>query len=166
METQLLMLEELVWKALENVKDPEIPAISVVDLGIISSVETNEEGYVKILMTPTFTACPATDFMRDDIVNTLGQLKGVKGVRVKLDFSIPWTSNMITEKGRQDLKDFGYAPPPYHNNDFDQNTIANIACPRCDGNNTSMNNIFGPALCRSMHYCHDCKEAFQQFKPI
>ena len=166
METQLLTLEELVWKALTNVKDPEIPVISVVDLGIISSVETDGEGKVKILMTPTFTACPATDYMRDDIRDTLSQLEGVNEVEVILDFSVPWTSNRLTEKGRQDLKDFGYAPPPYHNNDFDQNTIANVACPRCEGKNTSMNNIFGPALCRSMHYCHDCKEAFQQFKPL
>lgn len=166
METVELTLEQQIWDVLAEVKDPEIPTISVVDLGIISGVELNNKGDVLVRMTPTFTACPATEYMRDEMRRKVSALEGVTSARVELDFSIPWTSDKITKKGRQDLKDFGYAPPSANTQNLTITDIANVSCPYCDSTNTSLNNIFGPALCRSTHYCHGCKQAFQQFKPI
>ena len=148
METAELTLEQQIWAVLAEVKDPEIPTISVVDLGIISGVELSKDRDVLVRMTPTFTACPATEYMRDEINEKLSKLEGVSSARVELDFSIPWTSDKISEKGRQDLKDFGYAPPVAYTKDFTATDISNVSCPYCDSTNTSLNNIFGPALCR------------------
>jgi ring-1,2-phenylacetyl-CoA epoxidase subunit PaaD len=159
------LTEKEILDALLAVTDPEIPVISVVDLGIISSVKI-EGGSVSITMTPTFTACPANDLMRDQIQECVAAMEGVDECEVLVDFTIPWDSNRISETGRQQLKDFGLAPPPKHKGDISMELVENTTCPHCDSDNTSMDTIFGPTLCRSMHYCHNCKQAFQQFKPV
>jgi len=166
METINVTFEDTIWKALQEVKDPEIPVISVVDLGIISDLDIGEDGQITISMSPTFTGCPALDFMKEEIKKSVESVEGVASVIVNVDFSTTWTSNLISETGRKQLKDFGFAPPPKHNNDIDIPMLENVACPYCDSSNTSLNSPFGPTLCRSLHYCHNCKQAFQQFKPI
>ena len=104
--TKTLTKEEQILKALFEVKDPEIPVISVVDLGIIPKVSVNEDGYAVITMTPTFTACPATQVMQNEIIAAVEALEFVEKAIVKVDFSIPWTSDKISELGRQQLKEF------------------------------------------------------------
>ena len=151
--------------AISEVTDPEIPVISVTDLGIITSVAI-EGGNVRILMAPTFTACPATEMMRKMIMERTEKVEGVSSVEVLIDFSVPWNSNRISETGRKKLKEFGLAPPPVHDGTITGNMVANTSCPYCDSDNTSINTLFGPTLCRSMHYCHNCRQSFQQFKPI
>jgi len=159
-------MEQTVWKALEDVKDPEIPVISVIDLGIITDVKIEDDNFVVITMTPTFTGCPAIDYMKEEIKQRVEKIEGVSGASVKVDFTISWTSNRISEKGKQQLKAFGLAPPPKHNGNIEMEMLKNVECPHCHSTDTKLNNPFGPTLCRSIHYCNNCQQAFQQFKPV
>ncbi|MCU0398707.1 MAG: phenylacetate-CoA oxygenase subunit PaaJ [Cyclobacteriaceae bacterium] len=154
-----------IYSWLEEVKDPEIPVLSLVDLGVITRVEvTGEE--VKIEMTPTFVGCPAMDLMKQEVLDVLNN-NGVKKAEVIISFKEPWNSDKISEKGRQALKQFGLAPPPSGKNLFtDLDVLEHAQCPRCNGNHTELRSPFGPTLCRSIHYCLDCREAFEQFKPL
>jgi ring-1,2-phenylacetyl-CoA epoxidase subunit PaaD len=154
---------QVVMDWLETVKDPEIPVLSITDMGIVRNVSV-EHNEVVITITPTFVGCPAIDMIRDDIITTL-RAKGIPRVRVDVSFRQPWSSEDITEKGRSALKSFGLAPPPKGMIE-DLDILEYATCPRCDGSNTELKTPFGPTLCRSMHYCHDCKEAFEQFKPV
>jgi len=153
--------EVLTW--LEEVKDPEIPVLSIVDLGVITAVQFNNEE-VRIEMTPTFVGCPALDVMKEEIKNTLKNY-GVDKVDVHVSFKEPWTSDKISAKGKAALKQFGLAPPSSQMfSDLD--ILEHVQCPRCGGTRTELRNTFGSALCRSIHYCLDCREAFEAFKPI
>lgn len=159
--------KQQLWEALQAVKDPEIPVISVVDLGIITAIHWNPQtGAAEVIMTPTFTACPATKVMQEQIQACVAALPFVKQASVTIDFSEPWNSNRISERGKQQLKEFGLAPPPQHSGEVDLDTIAQANCPYCGSSNTSLNLIFGPTLCRSMHFCYDCRQAFEAFKPV
>jgi ring-1,2-phenylacetyl-CoA epoxidase subunit PaaD len=154
-----------IYQWLEEVKDPEIPVLSLVDLGVITDVEVNNDG-VSIEMTPTFVGCPALDMMKQEISEVL-QKRGVKQVHINVSFRKPWTSDSISEKGKLALKKFGLAPPPDAKNLFtDIDILEQVPCPRCNGTDTELRNPFGPTLCRSIHYCNTCKEAFEQFKPL
>ena len=160
--TQLITKEEVLqW--LEEVKDPEIPVLSLVDLGVITSIKVEEDS-IEVQMTPTFVGCPALEIMKQEVVNVI-QRHGVVKVSVGVSFKKPWSSDMISEKGRKALKKFGLAPPPsVYISDID--FLEHVQCPRCDGTNTEVRSPFGSTLCRSIHYCTDCKEAFEQFKPL
>jgi len=150
---------------LDVVKDPEIPVLSLNDLGVITGIETAENGHVRVNMTPTFAGCPAMDVMKADVEEVLKE-KGINDFEVNLSFDTQWNSNMISEKGRKALKEFGLAPPPMHDLIVDIDMIEHAKCPYCDSENTEMKTPFGPALCRSMHYCNNCHQAFEQFKPL
>jgi ring-1,2-phenylacetyl-CoA epoxidase subunit PaaD len=147
---------------LEDVKDPEIPVLSLVDLGVITNLVVEGDA-VTVEITPTFVGCPALDMMKENIMETL-QRHGVKEVKLLVSYREPWSSDKITEKGKLALKKFGIAPPPMLIADIDM--LEPAVCPRCNGTNTELKNTFGPALCRSIHYCHHCQEAFEQFKPL
>ena len=149
---------------LEEVKDPEIPVLSLVDLGVIRDIKL-ENDRVTVEMTPTFVGCPAMDVMKNDVIEVL-QRRGIENPVVNISFQSQWNSNMISEQGKAALKKFGLAPPPQHNLIVDLEILEHVACPRCNGTNTALKTPFGPTLCRSIHYCHDCKEAFEQFKPV
>lgn len=155
---------EQVWAALEDVKDPEIPVVSVVEMGIIHAVQV-EDGRVTIQMTPTFVGCPALDMMRGAMRERIAAL-GAREVNVHLTFDPPWNSDRITPSGRQKLKDFGLAPPPRHNASFDLIQIVSLACPHCGSPDTTLESPFGPTLCRAIHYCNACRQSFEQFKPL
>jgi ring-1,2-phenylacetyl-CoA epoxidase subunit PaaD len=154
-----------IYQWLEEVKDPEIPVLSLVDLGVITGIDISGDS-IKVEMTPTFVGCPALDMMRNEVIEVLHK-KGIKHVSVEVTFRKPWTSDRISAKGREALKKFGLAPPPSGRvwlHDLD--VLEHVPCPRCNGTNTDLKNPFGPTLCRSIHYCNDCKEAFEQFKPV
>ncbi len=155
---------EEVYLLLEEVKDPEIPVLSLVDLGVITAVKIEDEK-IHIEMTPTFVGCPALDIMRQEIYDVLRK-HSTKEIFVTVSFENPWSSDKISERGRLALKNFGLAPPPAGNIFLDLEILDHVTCPRCDSSNTEIRNIFGSTLCRSMHYCLDCKEAFEQFKPL
>ncbi len=150
---------------LDEVKDPEIPVLSLNDLGVITGIDIEKSGRVVVNMTPTFAGCPAMDVMKSDVEDVLKK-NGIENFFVNLSFETQWNSNMISEQGRAALKKFGLAPPPKHNLIVDIDLIEHAKCPNCDSENTEMKTPFGPALCRSIHYCHDCQQAFEQFKPL
>ena len=158
------MTREQIFQWLEEVKDPEIPVLSLVDLGVITEVEVSGNE-VKIEMTPTFVGCPALDYMKSE-VELLLKNKGVEIVSVEVNYKKAWSSDLISEKGRVALKNYGFAPPPSARVFADLEILENAICPRCNNTNTEMKSPFGPTLCRSIYYCHDCKEAFEQFKPV
>lgn len=161
----MTITEHDILQWLEAVKDPEIPVLSLIDLGVIRKVIIEEDGKVRVTMTPTFSGCPAMDVMREDVEKTLEE-HGIDDHEVKMTFEDQWNSNMISDKGLRALKDFGLAPPSKHNLIVDIDILENTACPFCDSHNTEMKSPFGPTLCRSLHYCNDCKQAFEQFKPL
>lgn len=160
----MVITESLILSWLEEVKDPEIPVLSLIDLGVIREV-TIDDAKVIVTMTPTFSGCPAIDMMKDDICSTLRN-HGIDECEVNVTFKDHWNSDMITEKGRIAIKKFGIAPPPQNELVIDLNILENISCPHCDSENTEMKTPFGPTLCRSIHYCNHCQQAFEQFKPL
>ena len=145
-------------------KDPEIPVLSLVDLGVITEAEIIGNR-IRIELTPTFVGCPALEMMQQEIRAVL-QKRGLDQVSIHVSYKKPWTSDMISEDGRNALKKFGLAPPPSRQLFSDLDVLEHAECPRCGNTNTELRNTFGPTLCRSIHYCNDCKDAFEQFKPL
>lgn len=158
---------DTIWEALQEVKDPEIPAVSLVEMGIVREVVMGAEGAVTVTITPTFAGCPALLEMEELIRAKLGEL-GVPTAVVKKTHHPPWSSDWITPAGREKLRQFGLAPPPRHGGQF-SNVVTffeAVPCPYCGGTNSSLKNSFGSTLCRAIHYCHDCQDSFEQFKPL
>ncbi len=153
-----------IWSALDEVMDPELPVVSVVELGIVRTVEIGNDT-VTVAMTPTFAGCPALDVIRTTIREKLLAL-GVPQVTVKMVLSPPWSSDWMTETARAKLKAFGLAPPPVHGGNVQLFFPEEIACPYCGSTNTRVTNNFGPTLCRAIHYCRNCQQPFEQFKPL
>jgi ring-1,2-phenylacetyl-CoA epoxidase subunit PaaD len=158
------MSKEEIYRWLEEVKDPEIPVLSLVDLGVITSVSIKGD-QVKIEMTPTFVGCPAMDYMKKEVEDILGKNK-VTDFLVEVNFKKAWSSDLISEKGKEALKKFGLAPPPSTEVYTDLHILEHAQCPRCSGSNTELKTPFGPTLCRSIYYCNDCRESFEQFKAV
>jgi ring-1,2-phenylacetyl-CoA epoxidase subunit PaaD len=154
-------LESAVWAALQDVHDPEIPTISVVDLGVVRTVETGE-GSIRVELLPTFVGCPAIEVMRSSIEQRLAEF--ADDVRVEISFAEPWTSERITQRGREALRSAGFAPPAVRSRDLVVLPIAE--CPFCGSRNTTLENAFGPTLCRAIHHCADCRQPFEQFKDV
>jgi ring-1,2-phenylacetyl-CoA epoxidase subunit PaaD len=155
-----------VWDALAEIPDPEIPTISLIDLGVIKDVAV-EDGNVRIEFTPTFLGCPALEVMRDAMSDKVRELGGEPDVRVVLDDS--WSTDQITPAGREKLRASGLAPPAPRSVDAPtlvQLDSAAFRCPYCGSTNTRLENIFGPTPCRSLRYCNDCRQPFEQFKTI
>jgi ring-1,2-phenylacetyl-CoA epoxidase subunit PaaD len=153
-----------IYSWLEEVKDPEIPVLSLVDLGVVTDVELDGDR-VRIELTPTFAGCPAMEMMKNEVIEKL-RSNGIKNPEVKISFRIPWSSEFISEKGKKALKEFGLAPPPSNKLFTDLEILENAICPRCDSTQTELRNPFGSTLCRSIYFCNNCHEAFEQFKPL
>lgn len=164
-----------VWQALREVYDPEIPTISVVDLGIIHRVEATPER-VRVEILPTFVGCPAIDVMREQIAARLRELALAPEVSVGVTFAAQWSSERITPEGHERLREAGFAPPadaPAFTAEavVDLNPLGRLrpalpACPYCGSKNTLLENRFGPTLCRSIHYCNGCRQPFEAFKAV
>lgn len=144
--------------------DPEIPTISIVDLGIVTGIE-EEDGVVKIKLTPTFAGCPALKVMEELVLEKLKE-KGFVNPQVRTSFDVQWNTNMISDKGLIALKKHGLAPPPKHKGYIELDVLSDTPCPLCNSRNTTLQTMFGPTLCRSMHYCNNCLNGFEAFKPV
>ena len=149
-----------VWNALREVDDPEIPGLSVVDLGIIRDVRSDGSG-IRVEVMPTFTGCPALEFIRESIAGRLAPL--ADNVQVCVTFEEIWTSDRISEAGREMLRSRGFAPPPREGL---IELTPRVKCPYCGSHNTHMENPFGPTLCRAIHYCDGCRQPFEGFKAL
>ncbi len=163
-----LLTAESIWRALEEVKDPEIPLVSVVEMGIVRDVQVacGAAGVeVLVKMTPTFSGCPALQVIRDSIAARVREL-GAASVEVESVLFPPWTSDWINDAGRAKLKAFGLAPPARHGGRLAITFYEPVACPYCDSYNTTVKNTFGSTLCRAIYYCNACRQPFEQFKPL
>lgn len=160
-----MISESEVWKILQEVKDPEIPLISVADMGIITGIKISDDNFVKIKMTPTFAGCPAVNYMKDDIISKVKVLP-VSGVEVEVSYDVQWNTNMITDKGREMLKESKFALPQKHDGFVQIEMLENVECPFCQSKDTSLKSSFGPTQCRAIHYCNNCLQSFEQFKPV
>jgi ring-1,2-phenylacetyl-CoA epoxidase subunit PaaD len=156
--------EAAIREALKAVKDPEIPVLSLVHMGIIRSI-TSENGHIRVVMTPTFAGCPAIEVMRRDVVRVCEEL-GATSVEVEVNHRGAWSSNEITREGREALRGFGLSPPPLIEGEVEMEHLMQAECPRCGSRNTVLRNTFGPTACRAIHHCNDCHETFEQMKPL
>ncbi len=156
---------DAVWRALETVTDPEVPVLSVVDMGIIADVRVQGDDVI-VDLTPTFTGCPALDVIRADIV-TAAAAATQRDVTVNVVYDPPWTSDRLSENGRRKLKAFGVAPPgPSACGGASMPNLEQTPCPHCDSTETDLESLFGPTLCRSIHYCRSCLQSFEHFKTV
>lgn len=153
-----------VWKALDEVKDPEIPVVSVVEMGIVREVMV-EGKRTSVKMTPTFSGCPALQVIERDIAACLYQM-GFDEVQVDVVLHPPWTSDWITDEARRKLREFGLASPKRHGGQIEVTFYDLVACPYCNSKNTNLKNAFGSTLCRSIFYCEECQQPFEQFKAL
>lgn len=168
MNKQDELTSNAIWQALEEVKDPEIPVISVIEMGIVREVVAEPGPFgpeVKITMTPTFSGCPALQVIEESIAECVRQM-GVAAIEVKTVLHPPWTTDWISEAGRQKLKAFGLAPPGRHGGKLAVTFYEPVACPYCDSFNTTLKNAFGSTLCRAIYYCNGCQQPFEQFKAL
>lgn len=156
--------EKQIWNILEEVKDPEIPVLSVIDLGVVRSVK-NLDGKIEIAITPTYSGCPAMDVIAMDIRLKLIE-KGYRNVAVQQQLAPAWTTDWMSEEGKRKLKAFGIAPPnpkqQFCTSEMFQQEA--VQCPRCSSYHTELISQFGSTACKSMYRCLDCKEAFDHFK--
>ena len=151
-----MVTAEQVWAALDEIPDPEIPVISLVDLGVIRSVEVRD-GHVQVEFTPTFLGCPALEFMKRALEDK------VPGADVEVVQDDSWSTDKITAAGREKLREAGFAPPAPR---LVQIQSQVHRCPYCGSTETTLENLFGPTPCRSLRYCTSCRQPFEQFKTI
>ena len=161
-----MVTEAQVWDALAEIADPEIPVISLVELGVVRDVEVDGER-VRVEFTPTFLGCPAQDVMRDRMADAVRALGAEPEIDVVLDDS--WSTDRITVEGRRKLEESGFAPP--HPRAETEPSLVQLdaqafRCPYCGSTDTKLENLFGPTPCRSIRYCQACRQPFEQFKTI
>lgn len=153
-----------IWKWLEEVTDPEVPVLTIVDLGVVRAVEVKDEK-VEVIITPTYSGCPAMDVIGQNIRQTLAN-KGVKNPKVTLVLSPAWTTDWMSAQGKEKLKAYGIAPPMEESADkmvlF--STPKPVPCPRCNSTHTKLVSQFGSTACKALHQCKDCLEPFDYFK--
>ncbi|MFJ7953040.1 1,2-phenylacetyl-CoA epoxidase subunit PaaD [Lysinibacillus sp. NPDC096418] len=154
--------EALIYEVLDTVKDPEIDTVSIIDLGMIERVQIND-GSVRIEVLPTFSGCPALTIIQQNIERAISQLENVREVAVVFINNPTWTSDRVTVKGREGLKQFGIAPPPRF---LKEDGSWHVDCPYCGSTYVTIENIFGPTACRSILYCKSCKNPFEAMKLI
>lgn len=153
-----------VYASLEHVMDPEIPVLSVVDLGMITGVNLGEAA-VHIKMIPTFAACPAVSYIQHNIKTVLESELGI-AVSVEVDKQEHWHSNRMTPAAKEKLKAFGIAPPKVLSGEVSAEIMMEVPCPHCGSEQTYLRSPFGSTLCRAIHFCKACGQVFEQFKPL
>ena len=153
-----------IWSLLDHVCDPEIPVLSLWDLGVLTDVEQNDNGVV-VTITPTYSGCPAMQTMREDIESALRKA-GIESFEVRENLSPAWSSDWISPEGRGKLTGYGIAAPKAC--DACQGTPLDkgIRCPHCGSDDTRMTSEFGSTACKALFQCQACQEPFDYFKPI
>jgi ring-1,2-phenylacetyl-CoA epoxidase subunit PaaD len=147
--------EREVWRLLEDIPDPEIPVLSIVDLGIVRTVRQEADGRLRVAITPTYSGCPATDVIRRQVRTAL-DARGYADAVLEEVLSPPWTSDWLTSAGREKLRRFGIAPP--------EEAVSSPRCPRCGSRETARVSEFGSTPCKAHYRCRACAEPFDYFK--
>lgn len=168
-----------VRRAIRSVRDPELPAVTVGNLGMLERVEVGDDGRVEVDILPTYSGCPATDVIRDDVAAAVRAVEGVTDVTVRFTFDPPWSAERIDDEGREALRDFGITPPGEvvrsraldGAEDRERLPLAGARrperpCPYCGATETETDSPFGPTPCRSIHYCRSCHQPFEAFKDL
>ena len=162
---------ERAWRVLGSVLDPEVPALSVCDLGIVRDV-IDHGAEIEVVLTPTYSGCPATEVIEHDVLAAL-KAEGLGPARATLRRAPAWTTDWISDEGKRKLNDYGIAPPgpaapqagvPIRI--FGRRQVADVACPRCGSLHTERLSAFGSTACKAMYRCVSCREPFEHFKPI
>ncbi len=150
--------EKKIWNLLEEIKDPEIPVLSIIDLGIVRDIKWNDDG-LEIFITSTYTGCPAMDMITADIRACLAA-HGFNNVKISNTISPAWTTDWMSNAGKRKLKEYGIAAPDK------RFTIPKdgVECPLCHSDNTRLVSEFGSTACKALYQCNDCKEPFDYFK--
>lgn len=158
-----MVAEEQIWKWLDEVLDPEVPALTIIDLGVVRKVE-NSDDECKITLTPTYSGCPAMKRIEDDVIEKLNE-KGIENVKVEMVLSPAWTTDWISEIGKVKLREYGIAPPE---DEVDKSVLfadpTVVPCPRCSSRDTKLISQFGSTACKAQYQCNDCLEPFEYFK--
>ncbi len=163
MVTAIAIEEKKIWQILESVCDPEVPVLTILDLGIVRNVKINDspsgDGGIEVIITPTYTGCPAMDMITMDIKMKLLE-NGYKKIKVIPVLSPAWTTDWMSEAGKQKLKAYGIAAPNK------KITIPQdgVECPQCSSANTKLLSEFGSTACKALYQCNNCKEPFDYFK--
>lgn len=159
-----MLTKEIVLSRLEKVIDPEIPLVSIVEMGMVKDVLIQGNS-VKVEFRPTFAGCPAIEYIKNDIIEALQEENISINVEVVND---EWSTNLITEEGLKKLEEFGLSAPPKVSSDsfIELTVLQNAKCPHCGSYDTKLMSPFGPSLCRAIHHCDACGETFEQFKPV
>ena len=144
---------ESIWELLKTIPDPEIPAVSIVDLGIVRNVEFDDDQF-NITITPTYSGCPAFSFMKEEIICHL-ETEGITNYQIDTALAPPWTTDWMSDEVKSKLKEAGIAPPSQE-----------VACPQCDSQNVQVISEFGSTACKALYKCNDCIEIFHHFKQI
>ena len=142
-----------IWELLKTIPDPEIPAVSIVDLGIVRNVEFDDNQF-NITITPTYSGCPAFSFMKEEIIRHLESEK-ITNYQINTSLAPPWTTDWMSDEVKSKLKEAGIAPPSQE-----------VACPQCDSQNVQVISEFGSTACKALYKCNDCIEIFHHFKQI
>ena len=159
--------KENIFKILEEIPDPEIPVISIVDLGVVRDVKELDNDSIEVTLTPTYSGCPAMKQMEDDVVSKL-KSNGYKTVNVKMVYSPAWTTDWLSPEAKLKLQKYGIAPPEESTTDksFITGKHKAVTCPRCKSKNTLLISQFGSTACKALYKCSDCLETFDYFKCI
>ena len=155
-----------VYDVLETVKDPEVPVLSVVELGIVRDVEIDGHA-VTVVITPTYSGCPAMKTIEDDIISAL-DAAGMPGAKMRTVFTPAWTTDWIPLAAREKLIAYGIAAPGYSgvHSPVQLRRREKVLCPFCGSDNTSPRSEFGSTACKALHYCNACTQPFEEFKAI
>jgi ring-1,2-phenylacetyl-CoA epoxidase subunit PaaD len=154
------------WRALSVIEDPEIPALTLTDLGIVRFVKAHADGMLDVGLSPTYSGCPATEYIRHLVDQALTAAEGVGEFRISHVLSPAWSSDWISSEGRRKLLEYGIVPPPQAVASLRQVKAAPIACPRCGDFDTECMSQFGSTPCKALHRCRKCLEPFECFKCI
>ena len=155
------------WIALEDVKDPEIPVVSIVEMGMVHRLDMAPAGAVFVEILPTFSGCPALEVIRERVADRLTAEEGVTSVDVRFVRDPLWSTDRITSDGRAKLRSFGIAPAaPARGRPLAVVQAQSVPCPFCGSSRTVMDNLFGPTPCRSLYRCLDCRNPFERFKAV
>ena len=163
MTKELTAVEELVWERLSMIPDPEIPVITIVELGVVRDVQWDGET-LKIFITPTYTGCPAMQLFVAEIQAAMHD-QGFDKLEVIHVYSPSWTTDWLSVEAKEKLRKYGIAPPVLKTSEMNSfEEVGNIPCPRCGSENTNLKSQFGATACKSLHTCNDCHEPFEYFK--
>lgn len=166
MRTEADALERKIREALAGIPDPEIPACSIVDLGMVERVVV-AEAEIHVDLLPTFIGCPAKEIIGGDVEKAVRAIAGERAVRIEFVYDPPWTTDRITERGRQALRSFGISPHWERNGQpvaIPLLTGSGVGCPYCGSADTVTESAFGPTPCRAVHFCRSCRNPFEGFK--